>query len=157
MQRITTRVIEYLGQEPVSLAEAKEYLRAYHTGDDTYIGSLIGMVRSHCERWMGVSLMEKKIHTRVINANKNFELTYWPVDEILEATPEGITHTDGVLNNATGENIDITYTTGVEFLPEIKQAILNLISHWYNNRDMAETPQAVADILNANKRNLWFS
>jgi hypothetical protein len=158
MQRSNTRVLEYTGCEPLRIEEAKAYLRVSHAGDDDYLAhTLIPAARSYAERFMGVSLQEKSVNTKVVNAEKNYQLPYWPVADITESTPGGLTQNDGVLDNESGATIDVTYTTEAYVMPEVKQALLNLISHWYVTRDMSNVPDAVINVFSANKRNLWFA
>lgn len=46
-------------QEPVSLAEAKEYLRLNDTGNDTLVDSIIKAVRERAEAWLGRALISQ--------------------------------------------------------------------------------------------------
>jgi 5,10-methenyltetrahydromethanopterin hydrogenase len=154
---MTTEVIEILGTEPITTPEAKQWLRVYHNNDDDLITTvLVPAVRSLFEGRLDVSLIEKKIRVVVENAEENFRLPQWPVDAIELIEPDTLIQTDGVLDNDEGEDIDVTYTTKAYVKPEIKAAMLNLISHWYITRDLASIPDAVEKVIKQNTRILWF-
>ena len=152
-----TRVIDIIGAEPISIAEAKQWLRVYHNNDNSLIEDvIIPAVRSYFERHLDISLIEKRVRFTVQGAEENIRLPLWPVDEIETITPDTLTQEDGVLNNSKGENIDVTYTTDKYVKPEIKTGMLSLLSHWYINRDMSSVPDSVEKIIKSNTRILWF-
>jgi uncharacterized phiE125 gp8 family phage protein len=94
----------YVGQEPVSLSEAKAHCYISHTEDDDYLtGILIPGARQSVENYCHISLVEKtitatlKIENNIrlsdpsgyldIRDNDNvFELPYGPVKSLLSAT-----------------------------------------------------------------------
>lgn len=154
---IQVKILSITGTEPVNINLVKSYLRVYHTGDDQFISdSLIPSVRAHIEQRTGISLIEKTIEVSATGTEANYMLPQWPVDEIVSIT-DGIEEKNGHLNNSKGSDFEITYTTEAYIEPDTKQAILNLCSHWYVNRDMAETPKAVNDIILSKTRKLWFA
>lgn len=151
------QIIEKLGPEPLSMEQAKNYLRVLHDYDDEFIGTvLIPAVRSFFQERLNISLVEQKIRVVVSEAEADFELPFWPVDELITTIPAGLTHTDGVLDNEADDDLDITYTTEAYVKDDIRTGIYNLISHWYTNRDMATVPESVEKIIKLNTKNLWF-
>ena len=155
---MTTKVLEILGHEPITKDEAKDWIKVSpHNNDDRLlVDVLIPAVRSYFERHLDISLIEKRMRVVVENADANFRLPQWPVDIIELIEPATLTEENGRLDNVKGENIGITYTTGEYVKPEIKAAMLNLLSHWYLNRDMATVPESVDKVIKANTRILWF-
>ena len=154
---MTTEVLAITGHEPITKDEAKQWLRVYHNNDDSLIlNVLIPAVRSYFERHLDTSLIEKRIRVVVEDAEANFRLPQWPIEDIELIEPDTLVQTDGKLDNVKGENIGVTYTTGEYVKPEIKAAMLNLLSHWYLNRDMATVPESVDRVIKANTRVLWF-
>ena len=152
-----TQVIDILGPQPITKDEAKQFLRVYHNNDDTLIiGTLIPAVTSFFERQLNTSLVEKRLRVVVEKAEAKFRLPLWPVEDIELVEPDTLIETDGRLDNQAGTDIGITYTTGAYVKPEVKMAMLNLLSHWYVNRDMANIPEAVDKVIKANTRILWF-
>ena len=154
---MTTEVLAITGHEPITKDDAKQWLRVYHNNDDRLlVDVLIPAVRSYFERHLDISLIEKRIRVVVENAEANFRLPQWPIDSIELIEPATLTEENGRLDNIKGENIGVTYTTGEYVKPEIKIAMLNLLSHWYLNRDMATVPESVDKVIKANTRILWF-
>ena len=154
---MTTEVLEIIGTEPITTHEAKQWLRVYHNNDDGFITTvLVPAVRSLFEGRLDVSLIEKKIRVTVNNTEANFRLPQWPIDAIETIDPDTLTETDGVFDNSRGLDIDVTYTTKAYIKPEIKAAMLNLLSHWYITRDLATIPDSVEKVIKQNTRVLWF-
>lgn len=137
--------------------EAKEYLRVYHNGDDNYIaGTLIPAARSYIEQLTRTSLIEKRVHVSVKNAHADFMLPYWPVQEVESIVPADLTEEDGYLNNGEGVDIEITYIAEQYVMPQMKQAILNLVSHWYVTRDLSDVPEGVHKGVQQLMRTTWL-
>ena len=154
---IQVKILSTDGPEPVSKNLVKSYLRVYNTGDDQFIEDfLIPAVRAHIEQRTGISLVEKTINVVSSGSNANYMLPQWPVDEVLSIT-DGIEQKNGYLNNAEGSDFEITYKTKAYIEADTKQAILNLCSHWFVNRDMTDSPKAVNDIILSKTRKLWFA
>lgn len=154
---MTQEILSITGIEPINKNEAKQWLRVFHNNDDTLlVDTLIPAVRSFFETRLSVSLIEKTMRITVNNADRNFLLPQWPIIEITDIEPADVTQTDGRLDNLRGADLDVTYKTGQYVKSEVKLAMLNLLAHWYVNRDMSTTPESVEKVIKANTRILWF-
>ena len=155
---MTTEVLAITGHEPITKDEAKDWIKVspYNKDNDIILNVLIPAVRSYFERHLDTSLIEKRIRVVVEDAEENFRLPQWPIDSIELIEPATLTEENGRLDNDEGEDIGVTYTTGEYVKPEVKIAMLNLLSHWYLNRDMATVPESVDKVIKANTRKLWF-
>lgn len=161
---MTSYLLAGPAQEPVSLAEAKAFLRVEDSAEDGLITSLIGAARLHVEGVTGQALLEQS--WRVV-------LDAWPADRQVRlpvvpfAGITGITAHDGaggahdvplaqflrepdrLLLPATvagmpvlreRQGIEIDYVAGFGTAPEnvppdLRQALLGLVAHWFEHRD----------------------
>ncbi|MBS0536881.1 MAG: phage head-tail connector protein [Proteobacteria bacterium] len=153
--------------EPLSLAEAKAFLRVEHDDDDDVIASLITAARIHVEG-----------QTRRALITQNWRLTRdaWPADGRLSVTPAPlqaltavrvydaggnaasldlqsfVVDTAGAAiafapwamtqpgRGAAGIELDVTvgYGAAASDVPEaLRQAARLLLAHWYENRGLA--------------------
>jgi uncharacterized phiE125 gp8 family phage protein len=153
--------------EPLSLAEAKAFLRVEHDDDDDVIGALIASARIHIEA-----------QTRRALITQGWRLTRdaWPADGRLNVTPAPlkvltavrvydaggnaapldlqsfVVDTAGAAiafapwavaqpgRSAAGIELDITagYGDAASDVPEaLRQAVRLLVAHWYENRGLA--------------------
>jgi hypothetical protein len=153
-----TQIIEITGTEPVSLSDAKGWLRVHHTNEDNIINTrLIPAVRDFMEKRLDISLVEKTVNVVVERAEANFRLPLWPIIEVVEITPNTLIMEDGRLDNAEGENINVTYKSGKYISHSVHIAMLNLLAHWYVTRDMSSIPESVEKVIKTNTRILWFA
>lgn len=155
--------------EPLSLAEAKAFLRVEHADDDDVIASLIAAARIHVEA-----------ATRRALLTQGWRLTRdaWPADGRLTVTPaplqaltavrvyDGSGHAASLDlqsfvvdragaaiafapwavtqpgRSAAGVELDVTagYGDATSDVPEaLRQAVRLLVAHWYENRGLATT------------------
>ena len=63
--------------EPISLAEAKEHLRVFGSGNDTLIAGLISTAREHVERYTGRALAVAS-YTFASTDETAWALPLWP-------------------------------------------------------------------------------
>lgn len=153
--------------EPVSLTDAKNWMRIEYTTDDTLIQNLLESARVHIEKLTGLSLVNKKIRANIeLTGNVPqvwmVDLPYGPlvcVDEIKMKT--GINTYDTLTKNDDYEVIGgkiwmytqgyytITYEAGYGTLPEdLANDILTLTTWAYENRGKkmnADSRQSVAE------------
>jgi uncharacterized phiE125 gp8 family phage protein len=159
--------------EPITLAEAKLFLRVDGNTEDALISSLIIAARQKAEAWLRRSLLSQvwKIQQALPDTTK-ITLPLAPIQEILlvQVTRLGqittLTTSDytwipetreiHIHTNAEVERVIIQYRTGVSdvgLVPSpIKQAILHAVSHYYHHREQAEDLSAEAKRLLADYR-----
>lgn len=160
--------------EPVSLAEAKAFLRVEHDGDDGVIAALTASARIHLER-----------QTRRGFVNQAWRLVRdrWPDNGRIEVRPGPLRSLDaariydagGIAHSldtqafvpdlstvslafapwslaapgrsAAGIELDVTvgYGDAASDVPEsLRQAIRLLIAHWYDNRGQVSAGRSIA-------------
>jgi uncharacterized phiE125 gp8 family phage protein len=162
--------------EPVTLADAKSYLRVAHSDDDAVIAALIAGARSHVEAQTRRALITQTwrlirdawppdgrvavvpaplrsvLAARVYDAGGNphaIDTTVFVADK--GAAPAILAFAPGTLTDpgraAAGIEIDIEvgYGAAPANVPEtLRQALLLLVAHWYENRGLIAVGQAVA-------------
>ncbi len=136
--------------EPISLEEAKNYVRIRNDRDDELIASLIRVARSHAERYLNSDIVPKQ---RVVNydiISEPINLYYAPivVDSSLSITFEGrigVLDTDyevlgtsnpliRVLSGTVADEVEISYTTEGLSNGDIKSGVLALFAYHYMAR-----------------------
>lgn len=139
--------------EPVSLTDAKKWMRIEYTEDDVLIQNLLESARKHIEKLTGLSLVNKQIRA-VVELNGLIphvwmvDLPYGPlvcVDEVKYKT--GINTYDILTKNDDYEvvggklwmylqgNYVITYQAGYGTIPDdLANDILTLTAWMYENR-----------------------
>lgn len=150
----------------VSLALVKEHLRVLHDNEDALITEYIGAAVAVCEDYCDASFSVKSV-SDVINAGTYTEYTLKssPLIAITDAGPfadnyvvrdeDGIITLDLIAPVNLIEPSVVTYTVGLEELPPaVRQAILLLTGHFYQNREsvvsgasVVELPQGVQFLL----------
>jgi uncharacterized phiE125 gp8 family phage protein len=150
--------------EPVSLTDAKNWMRIDYTSDDTLIQSLINGSRIHIEKLTGVAFVNKLLKTYI--QLTGFEPSVWMVD--LPYGPvicidsvrikTGINSWETLTKNEDYEviagklwlytqgNYEIQYQSGYSSVPEdIANDIMALVAWQYENRGkkMNADPQAL--------------
>lgn len=133
------------GSEIVSVSEVKNYVRIDTSADDTLIGLMITQARIWCENFISRDIVSKN-RTYYIDATDTglFDLPFGPITSISSITIDGTATTDyeilGLdnetieLDQGSAERVKITYiTTGLND-SLLKQAMLQLISTYYDNR-----------------------
>ena len=151
---VSNTVVSVTGTtEPVTLEEAKNYIRINNTQDDTLITSLITNARTDAERFLNSDILAKQRRTHLTYFTEPVNLYYAPIATVDGVTAEGTALTlnseytvEGLdnplvdLENQFAEDVQITYTTaGITSLAEvdtnsIKFGILALIAWKYYGR-----------------------
>jgi len=152
--------------EPVSLTDAKNWMRISYTDDDSMIKELIESARKHIELLTGVSFGSKLLKANIeltgtIPGVWMVELPYGPmvcVNEVKWKT--GFNMYDTLVKNDDYEiignklwfyyqgNYTITYQAGYSSLPEdIKSDILTLVTWSYENRGKKFQGEARANLV----------
>jgi uncharacterized phiE125 gp8 family phage protein len=83
------------GPEPVTLADAKGWLKIDVTDDDTLLTDLITAARQDCENYLNISLVDRTVTAWLQIGLDEIRLPYGPVNEVTSVT-----------NSATGEAIE---------------------------------------------------
>ena len=139
--------------EPVSLTDAKNWMRIDYTSDDTLIQSLINASRIHIEKLTGVAFVNKLLKSYI--QTTGFEPSVWMVD--LPYGPvicidsvkikTGINSWETLTKNEDYEviagklwlytqgNYEVQYQSGYSSVPEdIANDIMALVAWQYENR-----------------------
>lgn len=136
--------------EPVTLDEAKQWMRVDLDDDDALITSLITVSRQLCEDYLNISLCTRTVTATIRNDNGNIYLPYGPV-----VLTDGV-FTPTIFTDALGNAITEYRFNGIEFpslvfptygvmvikydvgyttLPaKFKTAILQQLAYIYENR-----------------------
>lgn len=172
--------------EPISVAEAKLFLRIDGEAENEVIAALITTARLHVERLTRRIVLEQTWRFYIDDLPKNglIELGIGPVREVLqvvaynsEGDPSVVSAEDYIVdlsavparikfrNNArllstralNGFEIDFVAGFGpttLEVPADLRQAILMLVAHWYENRsavatdvDLISTPKGVNELI----------
>ena len=134
--------------EPVSLAEAKNYLRITNTTDDTLITSMITQARIMAETYTNSDIVAKVRKMYLTSVDEPFNLYYGPIASIESVSIDGealvldesyeILGLDNPLvsiSNGYAQKIEVDYTTAGRTDIGLKQGILCNIAWLYYGRD----------------------
>lgn len=133
-----------IGNEILTSQSVKDYVRIDTDSDDNVITSMISQARIWCENYISRDIVSKNRTYYLDSTNGIFDLPFGPVSSIIEVRINGIVTTDFEalgLNNETieldggsAERVKITYITEGINDSLVKQAMLQLISTYYDNR-----------------------
>lgn len=149
------------GAEPVSLTEAKEYLRVFSLDEDDLIASLIEAAREWAETHTEKAIVEQTVIAYYDAPSRRLELPLGNATALTSVTngseavnakllvgnPSVVEITADSLPAATGESqsVVVTYTAGYTVAPlRIKQAILLLVADMYENREAQVVGQTIS-------------
>ena len=183
-------ILEVVGDEVVTIEEVKQHLRIDHDLDDAYLLTLIQAATEYCENATNRVLRPKRmaLYMNQFPKKRALELSVHPVrevDSVLYWNKEG----DDCLVPATAYDALLTIEPAsllakiswpqvppqpgrvrIEVLagfqsvpPSIRQAILLICGHFYENREivgdkygnMQELPLSVSALLSPYKRYRW--
>ena len=137
-------IITDLTTEPVTLQEAKDYMRISSDSENDLIEELITSARERIEKFTGLSLGEKTLRAYWFYYHVPSEIPYGPVtlinsvvddnDVALEYTARGLQYK--VLEAYSTQGLVIEYEAGFAVAPKgLKLAILKQVSTDYENRE----------------------
>jgi len=137
-------VVTDLSVEPVTLQEAKDYMRISSNAEDDLIEELITSARERIEKFTGLSLGEKTLKAYWFYYHIPSEIPYGPVtlinsvvddnDVDVEYTARGLQYK--VLEAYSTVGLTIEYEAGFAVAPKgLKLAILKQVSTDYENRE----------------------
>ena len=140
---------------PITIDEVRTHCRIDLTYDDDLVAKMLTAAIRHVEQitgWLTTSQSLQKDYKKI---SEVLRLPHWPVTAVtaiqlvgtstvsvaddfdvdLTARPARIERASSIVLGR-GETIRISYTAGLTDIPDdMKQAILMLISHWYENRE----------------------
>ena len=161
---MTSYLLAGPAQEPVSLAEARAFLRVDDTAEDGLIGTLIGAARLHVEGVTGQALLAQSWRL-VLDAWPDSGVVRLPVTPFCSLTvinvidEAGMSHPLGLAQFLTAPDrlvlpptvagmpaqrqrlgIEIDYVAGFAATPaevpaDLKTALLVLVGYWFEHRD----------------------
>jgi uncharacterized phiE125 gp8 family phage protein len=132
--------------EPITLAQAKAWLRVTHTDEDAIITALITAARQICEGYISKSFVERTVTAIVRNDLGNVKLPYGPVGNITyvyDVDGTEITGTEYTLTGVSDKRlgypmssyVKVIYTAGYSVLPQqFKTALKMQLSWMYTHR-----------------------
>ena len=147
-------IVSTTGSELITTSDVKDYVRIDTTADDTLIDRMITQARIWCENYISRDIVakERKYYLDVVEGF--IQIPFAPVASISSVTVQGQTAeyqekglnkeqiilTSGVNQVLSGSNtpfakeVLITYTTAGLSDDLIKQALLQMVSTYYDNR-----------------------
>ena len=141
-------IVNDIVAEPLSVTDAKSWLRVTFSTDDAVIGSLVTSARSWLEQFTGLGFGSRKMisYVTIEDYSMDFELPYGPINtvtEVYDKAQEVVVSTayyevyGGKLRFTTTGEFKITYTAGYSSLPEpLVQDMKRLVAWGYQNRGM---------------------
>ena len=137
-------IVTDLAVEPVTLQEAKDYMRISSESENDLIEELITSARERIEKFTGLSLGEKTLKAYWFYFHIPQEIPYGPVtliesvvndeDVALEYTARGLQYK--MLESYSTTGLTIEYEAGFAVCPKgLKLAILKQVSTDYENRE----------------------
>ena len=141
-------IVNDVASEPLSLTEAKRWLRVDFATDDDLIQNLIKSARVWLEQYTGITLTTKKYNTYLrLNAyNVDIDLPYGPVtaiNSIYDRVDYNVVTTDFYEFYAGRLRIDfvgdfkITYTAGLGSCPDpLIEDMKRIVAWGYQNRGL---------------------
>jgi uncharacterized phiE125 gp8 family phage protein len=173
------KVITEPQEEPVTLDEAKSYLKVDFNTDDQLITRLIKAVRESAEMYTGLSFITKTILAYFENTGDPVELLYGPVQSISTVSRIDYDKTETILDPSDyytvgldyihilvyrgfklsqgwrGQQVKVEYVSGfgeASVVPNaIKVAILKEVAELYENRENTLVGSIVADLSTTTK------
>tara|TARA_R100001463_G_scaffold66499_5_gene120058 strand:+ start:1470 stop:1997 length:528 start_codon:yes stop_codon:yes gene_type:complete len=146
------------GSEILTTQNVKDYVRIDTTADDNLITAMISQARIWCENYITRDIVAKNRTYYLDSTNGIFDLPFGPISSISEITIDGTATTSyeilGLdnetieLDQGPAERVKITYVTQGLNDALVKQAMLQLISTYYDNR---------ADFIEGNSRGIGNS
>lgn len=140
---IDTEIVQDYTTEPVSVAEAKTYMKIAFSDDDALIASLIKNARIWHENYTGRNYGKRELHLTIeMTAGELYELP-GPVQSILMVAVNGWPTSGFKVYGANGAQISVYHsgvyeiwlTTGYSSVPDdIKNDILSITAYTYQNR-----------------------
>ena len=158
------------GNEILTAQNVKDYVRIDTSADDNIITAMISQARIWCENYISRDIVPKNRTYYLDTTNGLFDLPFGPIASVSEVTINGTATTDyeilGLdnetieLDGGSADKVKVTYVTSGLDDNLLKQAIMQLVSTYYDNRadfssdqksNVESIPTNVRDILNSYK------
>jgi len=133
-----------LGNEILTAQNVKDFVRVDTSADDNIISAMITQARIWCENYISRDIVSKNRTYYLPQTNGLFDLPFGPVSSIEQITVSGTatTHYEILgldnetieLDGGSADHVKITYITAGLNDSLIRQAMLQLISTYYDNR-----------------------
>lgn len=157
------------GSEIVLVGTAKDYMRVSSTVDDNIITRMITQARIWCENYISRDIVAKTRTYYLPETNGIFDLPFGPVSSITSVKSDdvdiaytvlGLNSESIELDGGYADKVKIVYVTSGLNDELLQQAIMQLVSTYYDNRadfssdqksNVESIPTNVRDILNSYK------
>ena len=157
------------GNEILTAQNVKDYARIDTSADDNLITAMISQARIWCENYISRDIVSKNRTYYIPETNGLFDLPFAPVSSItsvksndiaISYTVLGLDNESIELDGGSAEKIKVVYVTSGLNDELLQQAIMQLVSTYYDNRadfssdqksNVESIPTNVRDILNSYK------
>jgi uncharacterized phiE125 gp8 family phage protein len=129
--------------EPITLLQAKKWLKIDVNDEDTLIQSFITVARQQCENYLNISLIQRKVIAFVNNSLGGVWLPFAPVAEILDVQDKNGKEIEYTIHNSQFKQlmfpkldyVRVEYNAGFTTLPQhFKTAMLIALAYIYEHR-----------------------
>lgn len=147
--------------EPVTLAEAKAFLRVDHDDEDALIQTLITSARTRLEAYLNIAMIRRPMQV-ARSFGGTIKLPRWPVASLESVHIDGVQTDDFVadllcrpvqIKVGTADTLEIAFTAGygvasADVPAPLRQAMLLLVAHGFEHRDgVSDTLPLMVDAL----------
>ena len=150
------KIVSVTGSELISTSTAKAFMKVDFSDDDTIIGVMITAAHTWCENYLSKDIIAKQRIYYVPKTTGQFDLPFAPIASIDELKIDGVVSTAystlGInsetieLNAGETEKVQVKYTTTGLTDSIVKQALLQLVATYYDNRADFEVGAAVNEV-----------
>ena len=132
-----------LGNEIITAQDVKDYVRIDTNADDALITQMITEARIWCENFISRDIVAKNRTYYLPTTNGLFDLPFAPIASVVSVlingaaaqyTEYGLDDLSIELDGGPADNVKVTYTTTGLNDGLVKQALLQLVSTFYDNR-----------------------
>ena len=132
-----------LGNEIITAQDVKDYVRIDTNADDALIMQMITEARIWCENFISRDIVAKNRTYYLPTTNGLFDLPFAPIASVVSVlingaaaqyTEYGLDDLSIELDGGPADNVKVTYTTTGLNDGLVKQALLQLVSTFYDNR-----------------------
>ena len=132
-----------IGGEIITAQDVKDYVRIDTNADDALITQMITEARIWCENFISRDIVAKNRTYYLPTTNGLFDLPFAPIASVVSVlingaaaqyTEYGLDDLSIELDGGPADNVKVTYTTTGLNDGLVKQALLQLVSTFYDNR-----------------------